>query len=78
MEWQPIETAPKEDNVSFLVLIPCEIGHTVAQVSRFEGQMYPDAMDCNICWDDRITNAAFWMPCPNLPKNLPRKLNGRD
>lgn len=69
MNWQPIATSPMTETEPFLVLRP---GNDVApfvieQVSRFEGQMYPDAKHGFIDWDDRITDATHWAPVPDLP-----------
>lgn len=69
--WQPIETAPKEQAISFLVYRP-KYGEkytwaSIIQVSIFEGRMYPDARDACIDWDDGIDNATHWMPLPAPP-----------
>lgn len=67
--WQPIESAPKDENYSFLVLLPgnsmCNC--LVMQVSVFEGRMYPDAMDGNIDWGDGVEVATHWQPLPDAP-----------
>ena len=65
-QWLPIESAPKDEGVHFLVRLP---GNSMAdeivfQVSLFEGQMYPDFLDGAIDWNDRITTATHWLPKP--------------
>lgn len=66
--WLPIESAPKQDDHSFLVRRDVGRGMTfVMQVSRFEGQMYPDHLESAVDYDDRITDATHWMPLPDAP-----------
>lgn len=62
--WHPIETAPAKEDAPFLVMTP---GNGVArflilQVTRFEGELYPDHLDGAVSYSDRITNATHWMP----------------
>jgi len=68
--WQPIETVPKDEDKSFLVMIKTNDIYTrvIMQASWFEGQMYPDAFQCVIDYDDGILNATHWMPLPEPPK----------
>lgn len=69
-DWQPIETAPPEEGVPFLVLLPKNdvAPFVILQVSWFEGRMYPDARNACIDWEDGITTATHWMPAPPLPR----------
>jgi hypothetical protein len=73
--WRPIETAPKDEGVPFLVLLPKNdvAPFVVLQVSWFEGRMYPDARNACIDWDDGITTATHWRPAfpPPTPKAAP-------
>ena len=67
--WQPIETAPTKEDAPFLVMTP---GNGVArflilQVTRFEGELYPDHLDGAVSYSDRVTNATLWMPAPEVP-----------
>lgn len=67
--WRPIETAPQQDDHSFLVLRNVGRGMTYAmQVSRFEGEMYPDHLDSNVDYGDRVTDATHWQPLPEPPE----------
>lgn len=65
-KWQPINSAPKEEGISFLVFRPKHgekyTWASIIQVSNFQGRMYPDARDACIDWDDGIENATHWMP----------------
>ncbi len=69
MDWQPIETAPKDEDRPFLVLIPGnDVCKSLAvQVSNFQGEMYADCMDGIIDWEDRILGATHWSPLPSTP-----------
>ena len=68
-QWQPIETAPQREDHSFLVRRDVGRGMTfVMQVSRFEGNLYPDHLESNVDYDDRIIDATHWMPLPAAPQ----------
>lgn len=56
--WQPIETAPKSEADSFMVLRD----GVAIQVSWFEGRLYPDALGYLVDWHDGITDATHWAP----------------
>ena len=70
-DWRDITFRPTDEGgAPFLVLRP---GNDVAafvieQVSVFEGQMYPDAANGLIDWDDRITDATHWKPTGMVPR----------
>lgn len=60
MDWQPIETAPK-DGSTFFAAWPADVGgHTVAKWLADEG-----------CFADgyrhRLSHIAWWMPIQDLP-----------
>jgi len=63
-KWQPIESAPEQEGVPFLVLCPKNdvADFVIVQVSKFQGDMYPDFLNANIDYADRITNALAWTP----------------
>ncbi len=68
--WRSIRTAPKTEDMPFLVLTP---GNDVAdfvilQVTRFEGVLYPDHLDGSLDFRDAVENATHWMPAPKLPR----------
>lgn len=66
-KYQPIETAPTQEGYSFLVRRERRNGFTyVMQVSNFEGNMYPDHLDSNVDFDDRVLDATHWMPLPEM------------
>lgn len=70
--WLPIETAPQQDDHSFLVRRDVGRGMTFTmQVSRFEGNMYPDHLDANVDWEDQVNDATHWMPLPEPPPAAP-------
>ena len=62
--WQPIETAPKSEATSFMVLRK----GVAIQVSWFEGRLYPDAREACIDWEEGITDATHWRPLPPAPE----------
>lgn len=70
MGWRLIKTMPQTEDVPFLVLLPKNsvADFVIVQVTRFEGQIYPDHMDGAIDWDDRVTTATHWMPAEPPPK----------
>ncbi len=72
LKWRPIETAPKDGGVSFLVLLPGNsmASQIVLQVSLFENRLYSDHADANIDWSDGITTATHWMPLPDAPRKI--------
>lgn len=77
VEWMLIESAPQSESVSFLLFVPGKSDGNaseglVVQVSRFEGNFYPDVMDCNVDWYDRVTRATHWMPLPTPPEGAQR------
>ena len=59
MEWQPIETAPK--NESILIL-------------EESGQMIVGLYDCEMWWEQNmeyaLNNPTDWQPLPDPPKKL--------
>ena len=64
MNFAPMDEAPKVEGLPFLVL---RHGNDAAdfliqQVQYFEGQIYPDALEFAVDWDDRITDAVGWTP----------------
>jgi hypothetical protein len=76
MSWLNIKTAPMDDEMRpFLVLLPKNdvAPFVILQVTPFEGSLYPDHMDGNIDWDDRVTTATHWTPCPALPAKPSKK-----
>jgi hypothetical protein len=78
--WQPIETAPTSEEEPFLVLLPKNdvAPFVILQVSRFEGRLYPDALDACIDWENGVTTATHWMKCPalgQLPAQVPIPLD---
>jgi len=77
-KWKTIETAPKDDLIPFLVLLPKNdvADYIVLQVSRYEGRMYPDAKDACIDWEDGITTATHWMLLPEPPTDYQKKTGG--
>ena len=69
LPWQPIEPAPKDDNVPFLIHRLDEYRKPMfVQGTRFEGWLYPDWKECIIDWDDRILDATHWAPLPAPPE----------
>ena len=69
VNWKTIESAPTDETVSFLVFCKSKyLVPVILQVSRFEGQLYPDAMEHCIDWDDRIKSATHWAELPEFPK----------
>lgn len=76
--WLPIETAPQQDDYSFLVRrSPRGKNWTYTmQVSRFEGNMYPDHLDSNVDFDDRVTDATHWAPMLPAPAPSKEQTNG--
>lgn len=64
--WQPIASAPHDEESTFLVRMPWrEPGpFLVLQVTVFQGDMYPDHLGFNVAFDDRVTNATEWRPLP--------------
>lgn len=72
--WREIESAPTSEAEPFIVLLP---GNSSAdsiemQVTRFEGEMYPDHLDNNVDWKDRITTATHWRPRTAPPAAISR------
>lgn len=65
--WRPIEEAPKDEAVPFLILRPYEKIYcdVVIQVSFYQGRMYPDARGACIDWEDGIENATHFRPLPD-------------
>ena len=64
MKFEAMESCPQVDGLPLLVL---RHGNDAAdfliqQVQVFEGQMYPDALEFAVDWDNRITDAVGWMP----------------
>lgn len=64
MQFLPMDDCLMLEGTPFLIL---RHGNDAAdfliqQVQVFEGQMYPDAMEFAVDWDDRITDAVGWMP----------------
>jgi hypothetical protein len=74
-DWRPIKTAPTDELEPFLVLMPKNdvADFVIVQVSRFEGRLYPDALNGAIDWDDGITTATHWMPALKLPRAYRKK-----
>ena len=70
MTWQPIETAPMDEERSFLVLCAgnemCET--LIRQAAMFEGNIYPDSCAGYIDWEDAIRDATHWQPLPEPPQ----------
>ncbi|CAB4167967.1 hypothetical protein UFOVP860_72 [uncultured Caudovirales phage] len=67
--WRDIASAPEEEGISFLVLRPTHDGPPIIeQVSRFEGRLYPDALEGAIDWGDGIETATRWRPLPSPPE----------
>lgn len=77
MEWKTIDTAPKDEALSFLVFVPVtkpvEEWDVIIQVSWFQGYLYPDSKQACVDWDDAITTATHWMPLPDSPTILTSK-----
>lgn len=70
--WLYIASAPTEEGASFLVLRPAlDSPPIIEQVSRFEGRLYPDALEGDIDWGDGIETATHWRPLPPAPKDKP-------
>ena len=67
--WQDIETAPRDENLSFLVLSRnCDNGDVITQASWFENELYPDALGSSIDYDDRLILPTHWRHLPEPPR----------
>lgn len=67
MDWQPIETAPR-DGTSFLVWLPTpELGSNVQVWSR-RTEKYSGTICGRFAFDFRA-GPTHWMPLPEPPKN---------
>lgn len=67
MEWQPIETAPK-DGTSILLIIPrgmCEEVPPV-YVGAYHDQWFTYGASCS--GSSRRSEPTHWMPLPDLPE----------
>ena len=78
--WKPMSSAPQTEHTPFLVYLPRTMAGSrevnepcIVQVSRFEGNLYPDAMANLIDWSDRITTATAWRPVFPPPAALEPK-----
>lgn len=64
--WQPIAEAPTSEVRPFLVKVPAwkmgGVPEHILQVSRFEGNLYPDHLGDAIDREDAVTRATHWMP----------------
>jgi hypothetical protein len=62
--WNDIETAPKDEETPYLVLLPKNdvAPFLIVQVSNFEGRTYPDALNGLVDWEDAVTGATHWKP----------------
>jgi len=62
--WQGMDSAPTDEIDSFIVLRQgvSDCAFLELQVSRFQGDLYPDHMGSNIDYGDRITDAVAWRP----------------
>ena len=69
LDWQGIDSHPTTEHEPFLILRPGNsvCSSLVQQVSMFQGDMYPDELDANIDYTDRITDAKGWKPLPPPP-----------
>lgn len=71
-KWQTMESAPKDEDISFLIYIQhkTDENHSIAQVSWFEGRLYPDAKEYLIDWEDGINleRIKAWRPLPAPPE----------
>lgn len=61
MEWQPIETAPR-DGTRILVFYPVLDGHIFT--AGFEFGTWQSGI-----WDGRREQPTHWMPLPEPPEN---------
>lgn len=69
-EWKPIDTMPRDEENSYLVFAKhtTDSGHSIVQVSWFEGQLYADMKEGIIDWEDAIGSATHWQPLPPKPE----------
>lgn len=67
--WRDIGSAPMSESESFMVRMPLPMSKLFVciQVSRFEGNLYPDHLDGCIDWGDRILTATHWQPLLEAP-----------
>lgn len=78
--WKPMSSAPQTEHTPFLVYLPRTMAGSrevnepcIVQVSRFEGNLYPDAMQHVVDWSNRITSATAWRALPPPPAALEPK-----
>jgi len=65
MEWQPIETAPKKDNIDILVYRPtCEPNANIPEV----GVDYYSTRLGGWAKSNHVHQPTHWMPLPKPPK----------
>lgn len=62
-DWKRISSAPRSEDFSFIVFIPVmdhpEGGYEL-QVTRFEGNLYPDHLESNVNHEDVVKGATHW------------------
>lgn len=72
MEWQPIETAPKDGTPILLSCVRDRTGKRCVALAWWDGGMWADAM----YWSDAdqqfsiplfVSNTTHWMPLPTPP-----------
>ena len=69
--WEYIDSRPTSENAPFVVLCKTEnYGFVEIQVSNFQGDMYPDYLDLNIDYSDRVVGAVYWRSCWELPEEV--------
>jgi hypothetical protein len=71
--WRLIDTLDMSDEVmSVLLLRPNQDddGFHIVQASAFQGDLYPDHLEGNVGWNDRIEDALYWRPMPAMPRMM--------
>lgn len=78
MEWQPIETAPKDGSIILLMNPEGHYGLGFIEISEFDGKPRGQASYCGrrymntasaYCGGYQPTSCTHWMPLPPLPKD---------
>ena len=68
--WRLIETLDaSNEEVPVLLLRPNKLGpgFHIVQASSYEGYLYPDHLEDNVSWEDRIEDAIYWRGMLALP-----------